>query len=207
MSDNALRDSNAVTASLAKGQVDTTGTYNLVIDELTGGLLVAQAGTWTIVAVTSITNPVAVTGTFWQATQPVSLASVPTHAVTQSGTWNITDISGTISLPTGASTSANQLLDNKAATSIAEHIVTLTLANTEYSKLLDANTRAFEFQGRTDVDVRYAWTSGKVATPTENYYTLKAGMTYFKDNINLSSKTLYFASATAGTVVELLVFT
>lgn len=31
----------------------------------------------------------AVTGTFFQATQPVSLASVPTHAVTQSGTWTI----------------------------------------------------------------------------------------------------------------------
>lgn len=31
-----------------------------------------------------------------------------TVAVTQSGTWNINDISGTISLPTGASTSANQ---------------------------------------------------------------------------------------------------
>lgn len=31
-----------------------------------------------------------------------------TLAVTQSGTWNINDISGTVSLPTGASTSANQ---------------------------------------------------------------------------------------------------
>lgn len=53
-------------------------------------------------------SSLAVTGTFWQATQPVSLASVPTHAVTQSGTWNITNISGTVSLPTGAATSANQ---------------------------------------------------------------------------------------------------
>ncbi len=39
-----------------------------------------------------------------QSTVPVSLASVPTHAVTQSGTWNINNISGTVSLPTGAST-------------------------------------------------------------------------------------------------------
>lgn len=31
-----------------------------------------------------------------------------TCAVTQSGTWNITNVSGTISLPTGAATSANQ---------------------------------------------------------------------------------------------------
>lgn len=31
-----------------------------------------------------------------------------TVAVTQSGTWNVTNVSGTVSLPTGASTSANQ---------------------------------------------------------------------------------------------------
>jgi hypothetical protein len=37
----------------------------------------------------AITGSVGVTGTFWQTTQPVSLASVPTHAVTQSGTWTV----------------------------------------------------------------------------------------------------------------------
>ena len=37
-------------------------------------------------------------------TQPVS----GTVAATQSGTWNVTNISGTVSLPTGASTAANQ---------------------------------------------------------------------------------------------------
>lgn len=40
-----------------------------------------------------VTQPVS--GTFWQATQPVSLASVPTHAVTQSGTWTVTGAGGT----------------------------------------------------------------------------------------------------------------
>lgn len=34
-----------------------------------------QGGTWNIGTVSSITNPVAVTGTFWQSTQPVSIAS------------------------------------------------------------------------------------------------------------------------------------
>lgn len=66
----------------------------------------------------TVDGTVAVTGTFWQATQPVSLASVPSHDVTnagtfavqaaQSGTWNVTNISGTVSLPTGAATAANQ---------------------------------------------------------------------------------------------------
>ena len=49
---------------------------------------------------------------------PISVASIPSHAVTnagtfavqaaQSGTWNVTNVSGTISLPTGAATSAKQ---------------------------------------------------------------------------------------------------
>lgn len=47
---------------------------------------VTQGGTWNIGTLTSITNPVAVTGTFFQATQPVSAASLP--------------------LPTGAATEA-----------------------------------------------------------------------------------------------------
>jgi hypothetical protein len=54
-----------------------------------GTVAATQSGAWNVGTVTSITNPVAVTGTFYQATQPVSLASVPTHAVTQSGTWNV----------------------------------------------------------------------------------------------------------------------
>lgn len=56
-------------------------------------------------------------------TQPVSLSALPSLAVgtnaigsitntnfaaTQSGTWNLTNISGTVSLPTGAATSAKQ---------------------------------------------------------------------------------------------------
>lgn len=51
---------------------------------------VTQSGTWTVTASGSvaITGSVAVTGTFWQATQPVSAASLP--------------------LPTGAATAAKQ---------------------------------------------------------------------------------------------------
>jgi hypothetical protein len=110
-----------------------------------------------------------VDGTFWQATQPVSLAALPSipagtnnigdvdvltlpavtiaaaqtlaavtsitnvvHvddnggsitvdgavAATQSGTWNVTNVSGTVSLPTGASTSAKQDTGNTSVASI-----------------------------------------------------------------------------------------
>ncbi len=134
-----------VAANTAKTNAGTSATSALPIQGVSGGV------------------PVPVSGAFWQATQPVSLASLPalasgsntigavtqasgpwtvnqtqingvalgspsnygtspgavpvqgvnayvtnTPAVSQSGAWNITNISGTVSLPTGASTSSNQ---------------------------------------------------------------------------------------------------
>ena len=85
-------------------------------------------------------NPVPVSGTFWQATQPVSFTRLSsgtdsvtvfqptaanlnanvsgTVAATQSGTWDVTNVSGVVSLPTGASTAANQTTGNSSLSSI-----------------------------------------------------------------------------------------
>jgi hypothetical protein len=59
--------------------------------------------------VDSVTGTVTVAGTGTFVTQSV-VTNAGTFAVqaTQSGTWNITNVSGTVSLPTGASTAANQ---------------------------------------------------------------------------------------------------
>lgn len=66
---------------------------------------------------TAITNSVAVTGTFWQTTQPVS--GTGTFAVQLTGaTNNINNITGTVSLPTGAATSALQTTGNTSLTTI-----------------------------------------------------------------------------------------
>lgn len=65
-----------------------SGTVTVVQPTGTNLHTVIDSGT-----ITTITNPVTVTGTV---------------AATQSGTWNINNVSGTVSLPTGASTSANQ---------------------------------------------------------------------------------------------------
>lgn len=48
----------------------------------------------------------------------VAISPNNTVAVTESGTWNITNISGTVSLPTGAATSALQTTGNTALTTI-----------------------------------------------------------------------------------------
>ena len=73
------------------------------------------------------------------STLPVSLASVPSHAVTnagtfavqatQSGTWNVTDISGTVSLPTGAATAAKQPALGAAGTASADVLTVQGIAS------------------------------------------------------------------------------
>ena len=92
-----------------------------------GGLVVTMEPNSAALAVTGTfwqtTQPVS--GTFWQATQPVSgtfwQATQPisgTVAATESGAWNITNVSGTVSLPTGAATATLQTTGNTALTTI-----------------------------------------------------------------------------------------
>jgi len=132
-------------------------------------------------------------------------------------------------LPTGAATSAKQLADDHnvtvsnptadpetglatsvkqqpPVTTITEYNITLTSADTQYSQALPENTRELRFRCRTLFDVRYSFTTGKVATPTAPYLVLPAGSDYISDNNNLTSTTLYLASAEAGVIVELEVY-
>lgn len=76
---------------------DPTTPANCVGVNASGQISALQAGTWTVQpGNTANTTAWLVTGTGG------------TFPSTQSGTWNINNISGTISLPTGAATSANQ---------------------------------------------------------------------------------------------------
>lgn len=81
--------------------------------------------------------------------------------------------------------------------------VILVAADTEYSRALNTNTREFRFRCRTLFDVRFAFETGKVATPTAPYLTLPGGSDYWSDNDNLVATTLYFATDEAGVVVEI----
>lgn len=82
--------------------------------------------------------------------------------------------------------------------------LTLTDADTEYSVTVPDGTNYYTFQCRTSVVIRYAFETGKVATPTEPYMTLKADYTYnsFEDSTS-GDEVLYFASGSAGVVVEI----
>jgi len=98
-------------------------------------------------------------------------------------------------------------ISTSEADTITEYNITCTLADTEYSQALPANTLAFEFRNRNSHDTRWSFVTGKVAVPTAPYNTLSGGQVYYKEGIDLVTKTLYFASSTAGDVIELVVYT
>jgi len=76
------------------------------------------------VAVTQSTSP-------WVTSRNWNLSSgSDSVAATQSGTWNVTNISGTVSLPTGASTSALQTTGNSTLSTISGQLPTTLGAKT-----------------------------------------------------------------------------
>jgi len=97
-----------------------------------------------------------------------------------------------------------QLRDADVVTTLANTTKTLSLANTEYSVAIP-KCMGYEFRARTSAAIRYAYTTGKVATPTDPYLTLAAGEQFYMPSI-IDSHTLYLASAEAGTVVEILIY-
>ena len=79
-STSALQVTSNIYLSALAGTVNGTDLSIRDLTSVTDSVSAVQSGTWNIGTVATITNPVAVTGTFWQATQPVS----GTVAVTQS---------------------------------------------------------------------------------------------------------------------------
>lgn len=115
----------------------------------------------------------------------------------------------TVSIDQATPGTTNKVVADPATSTPATYNVTCTVADTEYSQALPANCRYFEFQARTEATVRYAWATGKVAGPVAPYHTLKAGDCKYGPSINqaASPSTLYVASPTAGTVVEIEAWT
>lgn len=116
-----LKDTNTATGvSASPLRVDPTGTTPQPVTDNGGSLTVD--GSVTVTQATGTNLHVTVDN--FPATQNVAVTSsvevevkndtgnpIPvngTVAATQSGTWNINNVSGTVSLPTGAATSANQ---------------------------------------------------------------------------------------------------
>ena len=85
---------------------------------------------------------------------------------------------------------------------------TLTSANTEYSQALPAMTRYISVQNRSSNPLRISFTTGKVATPTAPFWTIKAGAAYNSPvDIKATGLTLYMASPNAGDIAEIEAWT
>lgn len=98
----------------------TTGQTNPLSLTTSGALRVDTSGTTASQNITQFggTNLSTGTGASGAGIPRVTVANDSNILATQSGTWNITNISGTVSLPTGASTSALQTTGNTSLTSI-----------------------------------------------------------------------------------------
>lgn len=79
--------------------------------------------------------------------------------------------------------------------------VTMTLANTEYSQALPANTKKFTIKCRSYNDVKLCFTA---LASGVTYITIPAGMTYWDDLINPATLTLYFQCPIAARVIEIV---
>ena len=79
---------------------------------------------------------------------------------------------------------------------------TLTNADEENTITLPANCKKFIIQARTNVDLKLSYT---ISTSGTTYITIKAGSSYAEDNIRTNNK-IFIQSATAGTVVEMVVW-
>jgi hypothetical protein len=103
----------------------------------------------------------------------------------------------------------SSLSKSEPATTVTLDSITLTVANTEYSKALPANCKKLTFRTvdstklNAGSDVRYAFVTGKVATPTLPFQMLDGGAVYSEPGLYLASSTLYVAGVTAGDIVLL----
>lgn len=81
--------------------------------------------------------------------------------------------------------------------------ITITLANTEQSQVLPANTKKFIIKTRGNGKLQLAYNLGDSGTI---YLTVPPGSSY--EDINLyTAQTLYFQSPKVGEIVELIAFT
>lgn len=207
---DTFRFQNLTDMAAANASLSTINSHLNSIDSKTpSGLTVSS--TRLLVDGSGVTQPVS--GTFWQATQPVSIsgtvpvsaAALPlpsgastsslqttgntalgtinttlgspfqaggsigntTFASTQSGTWNINNISGTVSLPTDAATETTSSAINSVLNSIYSILGTInTYSNTTSINTTNAATQASQNQSTSGMKGVLQLGSTTTAAPT-----------------------------------------
>lgn len=87
--------------------------------------------------------------------------------------------------------------------------VTMTNLDTEYEHILGLHTKKFMVHTRDESAFRLAYETGHVATPVAPYLTILDSCRYYEEDINneypaADLLTLYFASDSAGKVIEIV---
>lgn len=94
----------------------------------------------------------------------------------------------------------------KTADTIEIYNVTMTNADTEYSQALHVNAKAFFIHTRDESPFRIAFVTGKVATPVAPWGTVLAGKGMWFSGLESGDQlTVYFASDSAGKIIEIFV--
>ena len=100
------------------GSVSVTGTFFQATQPVSIAGTVTVSGPLTDAQLRATALPVSGTVAFSNTTLAVTNAGTFATQAAQSGAWNITNVSGTVSLPTGASTSALQTTGNASVASL-----------------------------------------------------------------------------------------
>jgi len=194
---------NAITNELPAG-TQSIGfvTVNAITNELPAGT--QSIGSVTVNAITTALP--AGTNSIGNVSVNALLAELP--AGTQSiGSVTVNAI--TAALPAGTNTLGSVTVNSFIALTPTIYNVTITTANTEYSQLLPDNTLAFEISIIDGVDSNtyvIAFETGKVAAPTAPYLKFEQNIAYFKENINLVSKTIYIGSSANSKTAQIIVW-
>jgi hypothetical protein len=168
------------TESIEIGKVDqgTPGIspwpVSLTSTTITGTVAATQSGTWTVQQ-GSAPWSVSQSGA-WTTGRTWTLASgTDSVSAVQSGAWNITNITGTVSLPTGASTAANQ------ATEIAD-LASIIANQTNGTQNVSIGTSAGKaLVLKTGTLVTTAVTANQVVLT----YTVTAGKTLYLEYLHM----------------------
>lgn len=123
-----------VEATALRVTIATDSTGVLSVDDNGSTISIDDGG-----GIITVDGTVAVTGTFWQSTQPVSLASVPSHPVTNAGTFAVQVTSAPTTAVTGTFWQTTQPVSGTfwQATQPVSGTVTANLSATD-NAVLDA---------------------------------------------------------------------
>jgi len=153
------------------------------------------------------------------ATDPALVVAISpnnTVAATQSGTWNITNISGTVSLPTGAATSANQTTLGSQTSKINDGTNTATVKAASTAAATTDTALVVAISPNNTIGVAAPTGRAKANTPVVTTYSstnvtsgayvqLVASTTSAANMIEIfdsSGVALYFATGAAGSEVN-----